>query len=247
MRVAVMALCFLLLSVSTADACGRCGLFGRRCAFAQKQVVVKPSYGYAYQQPSNTTNLSLINVYPQGTAQYSVAQLAQSYQVNPSLSLELSSRIAGQALDNQAASIRLAQEHSQTSAELQRQALALQLVQSAMGNSQVSASASSSLSLEVNQGSGARTDAGGAAQGSAVATGSLLAQKCAKCHGLDKQAPKAGLYYDQGHWLDASASVAALRVIAGHDVPEQMSSVIQSLTDEERCQLLLEVASLSRR
>lgn len=250
MRIAVIALTVLLLSASTADACGRCAIFGRGCRFAQKQIVVtKQSYGYQYQQPSNTTNLSLINVYPPGSVAYqSVAQLAQSYQVNPSLALELSAKAAGQALDNQAASIRLAQEHSAASQEIQRQALALQLVQAAMGTGQVQQQqTSSSLSLEVRQGTGVATDGGGSVQGGTAPARSLLATKCAQCHGLDLQSPKGQLYLDAEHTLTASDSVAASRVVSGLDVPEPMRDVIQSLTDAERCQLLIEIATLARR
>ena len=244
MRTVLLALCAVVLSASTADACSRCGLFGRRCAVVQKQVVVKKqAVAYAYQQPQNITNLSIINAYPAATSQFSVGHLAQSYQVNPSLALELSAKAAGQALDNQAASIRLAQEHSAASQEIQRQALALQLVQAAMGSGQ--SQQSSSLSVQVSQG----TRAGGtdSAGHSLPQSGSLIAQKCSKCHGLDLREPKGQLYYDDGHQLDASSSVAAIRVISGLDVPESMTEIITGLTEQERCQLLVEIATLSRR
>lgn len=246
-RVAV-ALFVVLLSTQTAEACLRCGLFGRRCAFVQKQVVVKKqAVSYAYQQPSNTTNLSLINVYPAASSTYGVSQLYQAYQVNPTLSLELSSRLADKALSNHEASIRLAQEHNSQSLELQRLQLATMHLQAAMGTGQQS-SASSSLQLNVTQGAGAvqqRQPLGGE-ELPPPRPGSLLSVKCAQCHGQSLQAPKAGLYIDEGISLDATQAMRAMQILTGHDVPEQMHDLITGLTQQERCDLMAEITQLWR-
>lgn len=243
-KTAILALCLSMLSASTADACGRCGLFGRRCSFVQKQVVVKKqAVAYAYQQPQNVTNLSIINAYPAATSQYGVAQIAQAYQTNPDLAVTLSARIAEQATNGLTAAIKSQQQSAAASVELQRLALATEHMRAAMGSSQ--SQEASSMSVQVRQGSGAGgTDS---AEHSLPQSGSLLSQKCSKCHGLDLREPKGQLYLDDGHQLDASSSVAAIRVISGLDVPEPMRDVITSLTEQERCQLLVEIATLSRR
>lgn len=245
MKTLIVVFGVAILSVQTADACSRCGIFGRGCKFVKQAVVVKPSYGYQYQQPQNVTNLSIVNAYPPGTAQYGVAQLAQAYQPNPDLSVTLSAKIAEQATSGLTAAIQAQSMAMQSTIELQRLALATEHMRAAMGSGQQQHTTSGSLSLEVRQGTG--SVAGGATDGQPTPPGSLLRDKCSQCHGVTLQAPKAGIYYDAGHVLDSSSAVAAMRVVSGLDVPEPMRDIIQSLTQEERCSLLLEIATLSRR
>lgn len=71
-------------------------------------------------------------------------------------------------------------------------------------------------------------------------TGSLVASKCAKCHGLQLTQPKKGLFFDSGHTLDCKSSLAAVRAVMAGKMPPG-----QSLSPEERSLLVDELVKLA--
>ncbi len=69
--------------------------------------------------------------------------------------------------------------------------------------------------------------------------GALVRQHCGSCHGLDKPAPKGGLYFDQGHGLECRSSLAAVKAVMSGKMPKG-----QQLTAEVRAALVQELVSL---
>lgn len=69
---------------------------------------------------------------------------------------------------------------------------------------------------------------------------SLVAQHCAKCHGLQMPEPKAGLFFDAGHNLNCKPSLAAVRAVSLGKMPKG-----QQLSAEVREGLVRELLSLT--
>jgi cytochrome c553 len=247
------ALLTILLALTLADyaqACGRCGIFGRGCRFAKvKAAVVYPQYA---QQASQTINIANF-AYPVGATQYSsVAQISQLYATNPALALEHSTRVAERSVSTMQSAIESLTANNEGVLELAKLQAATEHLRAALTTSQQQ----SSYTLRITQSSSGITvepltdtppmQGGGPAATQPPASSSLLALHCASCHGTDINAPKAGLYYDTGHQLDASNAMRALRILEGMDVPEAMQRLVAGLSDEDLAGLRSEIIGLTR-
>lgn len=79
----IVCLLLVFIAADSADACQRCGLFGRRCKFAQSSYYYYPAkqqVRYIQQQvavPQQIINIS--NVYPQGSTAYASVGSQQQY------------------------------------------------------------------------------------------------------------------------------------------------------------------------
>ncbi len=75
----------------------------------------------------------------------------------------------------------------------------------------------------------------------AIASGSMVAKKCASCHGLDKAEPAGGLYLDQGQGLDCRQALKAIKSVMSGTMPKDKS---QALTPEELTAVVEELTKL---
>lgn len=70
---------------------------------------------------------------------------------------------------------------------------------------------------------------------------SVIAAKCAQCHGLNLTEPKGSVFLDAGHQLDCSVVVKALKLIKAGKMPKD-----GSLTDQEKGAIFDELLSLEK-
>lgn len=70
---------------------------------------------------------------------------------------------------------------------------------------------------------------------------SLVAEKCASCHGLELSAPKGGLYFDADHPLDPGPAIQALKAVQNGTMPKGAT-----LSDDEFEQLTAELLALAK-
>lgn len=271
----ILLWCFIAFAIGatlaeTASACGRCGLFGRRCRFAHVAVVdqfaVTP-YAAApsvltIQNNYNAPNGAAAFLAPQGQTVYGLTQAAQPYILSPDAVLRQAAELtkgaqslAQQGLTGyqQTASLALTLSASQPAI----QAAALTAPQ------QLNAGRSSSQSIKLTQNANgqwtveAGTSDGAQAQPAVEqptvpAAGveqpqaelpqgpSLVAKHCASCHGQDLAAPKGKLYFDAGLQLDCGPGMSAVKAVMSGKMPKGVA-----LSPEEKGQLIQELAALT--
>ena len=264
------SLILVAVVAADASACTRCGLFGRRCRFFSGHVDAIAVAPYVAATPQNIVvqnnfqapNGAAAFLAPQGQSVYGLAQAAQPYYLDPSAVLRQAAeltkgaqQLAQQGLNGyqQTASLALTLQASQPA--IQAAALTapqqlnagrsvsqtIKLTQNASGQWTVEAGSSE------NQGGGE----GGAPTQPAVPPSplsdpqpsgpSLVAKHCASCHGLDKAAPKGGLFYDGGHKLDCGPSLKAIQSVMTGKMPKGVQ-----LTPEEKGELIRELATLGQ-
>lgn len=269
---AILTLLLAVLLADTAQACDRCGF--RQCRIRNPvRVYQSPVYAAPIQYqapavayPQQITNLSISNVYPTGSTVYGsgVASLSQLYAVNPAQQLEMLNRMI-QGTHETAAKVTASIEANNAQvAEVAKLQLAVEHLKAATATGGA-AGASSSVTLRITQGAngmkvetvedqqpqsetrpqGAHPPSGQAERLPAPGS-SIVAAKCASCHGLELPQPKAGLYFDAGHKLTPSLGIRALDILAGNDVPEEMKPLVSKLTNEEKGLLMEEILALSR-
>lgn len=264
----VMELVFLSL-VPDASACSRCGLFGNRCKFSSHVAVapvavVKQPEVFVVQnnfpQPNGAAILA-----QQGTGVYGFQAAAQAYTLDPAAVLRQAADLARGAQQlakdgvdgfNTSASLAL-QLNSQANDSLAR-GTAAAMVLNAAGLNQASPSSSQALRIfrgsdgrwQVDQASpdevSARIEAGVSTKPApqspaAIGAGSVIAKKCASCHGLDKAEPAGGLYLDQGQGLDCRQALKAIKSVMSGSMPKDKS---QALTPEELTAIVEELTKL---
>lgn len=102
-RFALIALGLVALFATEADACGRCGLFGRHCRFhhvAHEQYIAP----VVVQQQPDVQNFVFNNTFPvpflagQGSSVYGYSLAASAYTFDPNLFLDRSARLTELAL-----------------------------------------------------------------------------------------------------------------------------------------------------
>lgn len=271
------AVASLLLAVFAADAeaCQRCGLFGRLCRFQSvaHHVAVAPAVAYQtppvfvvqnnYPQPNGAAGL----LAQQGATVYGYQAAASAYLVNPAEVLRQAAELSKAATATASLGLTGYSSTAQTALALQagivepmvRGHAAAQVLEAA-GLARQSAAAPQSFALRVT-----RTPAGQWAVESvepaeaAAAAGvapleavppappaptqsngvSILATKCAQCHGLSLAQPKAGLYFDAGHTVDCATVLKAIRAVKTDTMPKG-----GTLTPQEKGQILDELLAL---
>lgn len=273
----IVMLAALGIQVNDADACGRCGVFGRSCRF-QSHVVQKVVAAPVVATPVVQQQQPLFvvqNNYPQPLAVQGQTVYGGSYQqVAASLTMDASAYLAGaQALQRDTlATLKAGQDaasdafHSvlslqATVAEPLARGEAAERVLRAAGLS--ASPAGQTLALKITQTSDGRwqvenatpeqvTDAANEAVGhnhpkppvpknGGGQQRSLVAAKCASCHGLELSAPKGGLYFDADHPLDPGLAIQALKAVQNGTMPKGAT-----LTDQEFEQLTAELLALAK-
>ena len=249
----------------------RCRFFsGHVDAVAVTPYVAATPQTLVIQNNLNAPNGAAAFLAPQGQSVYGLAQAAQPYYLDPSAVLRQAAeltkgaqQLAQQGLTgyNQTASLALTLQASQPA--IQAAALTvpqqlntgrsvsqtIKLTQNASGQWTVEAGSSE------NQGGGEGgaptqpavppsplSDPQPEAPGAIPSGGqSLVAKHCASCHGLDKSAPKGGLFYDGGHKLDCGPSLKAIQSVMSGKMPKGVQ-----LTPEEKGELIRELATLGQ-
>lgn len=286
-----LALAAVLSLVSTADACTRCGLFGRNCRFASiahEQVVVAPIAAspevlvVQNNLPAAPAGYSAPLLAPQGPTVYGYQASAAAYYADPAEMLRQSSDLAKGVQQLMQSALDAHKETSQLAIEAQtvqndslnralaaaailqaaglnqpqQQSQALRIYKDGAGNWQVESAEpqavnakvqafSAKISSSATKGGGAVTPpaqaetAGPAGVSPSLPGKSLLAAKCAKCHGTDKQQPAAGLYFDAGVALDCDTLEKANADVLDGKMPKG-----SSLTDAEKLAVLSELKVL---
>lgn len=245
MRSIVVALLVVVSFASSAEACNRCGLFGRKCR--NQAVYYSPIYKQqAAYYPQHILNIA--NVYPQGSSVYSAGSAAQLYAVNPELAITSATRVADGAIQSLQAAIKLGESNIGQVAEVAKIQAATEHLRLAMSAGQQQ---SSNLTLRITQGAGGiqvqQVQDPGSDQPPPrddQPSTSMLSQKCAKCHGVDLAQPKGGLYFDVGATVNSEQFADSMVVLSGVNVPEPMKALVESLTDQEKGQLIQELRDL---
>ena len=265
-RIKLLALSLILVAIVAADAsaCTRCGLFGRRCrffsghvdAFAVAPYVAATPQNLVIQNNYNAPNGAAAFLAPQGNSVYGLAQASQPYYLDPSAVLRQAAeltkgaqQLAQQGLTgyNQTASLALTLQASQPAIQAAALTAPQQLNSGRSVSQTIRLTQNSAGQWTVEAGSGE----GGAPTQPAVPPSplsdpqpsgpSLVAKHCASCHGLDKAAPKGGLFYDGGHKLDCGPSLKAIQSVMTGKMPKGVQ-----LTPEEKGDLIRELATLGQ-
>jgi len=265
---AVVALALVAIVAADASACTRCGLFGRRCRFfaghvdavAVTPLVAATPTNLVVQNNFNAPNGAAAFLAPQGNSVYGLAQAAQPYSLDPSAVLRQAAeltkgaqQLAQQGLNgyNQTASLALTLQASQPAIQAAALTAPQQLSTSKPVSQTITLSQNASGKWVVEAG----TSDGGASTQPATspppstpapeiapsAGPSLVAKHCASCHGLDKAAPKGGLFYDAGNKLECWPSLKAIQSVMSGKMPKGVQ-----LTPEEKGELIRELATLGQ-
>lgn len=268
LRTAAMFLLALVVADS-ADACTRCGRFGRRCQFVhQVAVPVFVESPVIVQDVAAATPQTLViqNNYnaPNGAAAaliaqpgntvYGLQQAAQPYYLDPQDVLRQAAALTKGAQE-------LAQQGLQGYQQTASLALTLNATQPALAAAiqapqQFTAPQSSSQTITLKQGGDGRWQldvgqpgqVGASTKPQAVeapairpnASQSLVAKHCASCHGLDNPTPKARLNFDAGHRLDCETAMAGVKSVLSGKMPKG-----KQLSPDERERLVAELVELS--
>lgn len=214
--VPILTLLLGLLSFADANACERCGLFGRKCRFSgyyYPKVLVQEA---AYQAPSQTiifNNAIAQPLAPQGSTLYGVSLASQGYLLNP----ESMRNLAEQYLSLSSEVVDQAMAANATSAEVLRQQGNVTLAIAAMqANSQPAPAATaagvSKQTVTIRQQGGTTTVESGVA--SELGAGFT----CAKCHSGANA--KAGLVFDGETLLDCDTILAGIAAVKSGKMPK---------------------------
>lgn len=220
MRFLIALIAGLLMGVVTADAsaCGRCGLFGRRCRFSSHHVA---AVAYA---PPTSTNIIFNNLYPAspyllaqgGQSIYGVQTAAGAYGDSPALFMDRAARFTELALQQSGDATAAFNETGRLALELNdaadRRAKNTALALSAMEANREPSSQVLQIQIQDGVMSIVQPPAAQPLEAPAIVT----AVTCAKCHTGDK--PPKGIVLDGSQPFDLEKAMAA--VIAGKMPPK---------------------------
>jgi len=246
----------LLLLVSDAAACGRCGLFGNRCKFAAAHVVAAPLVvkapevlviQNAFAQPNGLALLA-----NQGTTAYGLQAAAQAYTLDPAAVLRQAAELtrgaqslAADGLNGFSSTASLALQLNSPANDALAKGTAAALVLQSAGLNQPGASQSQSLRIardasgrwQVQHEEPAKAVQALERPTAEIAGDSLIKAKCAQCHGTTLSEPKGGLYLDAGAPLDCAAALKSIDAVLSGRMPkgqqlsaEEVTGLVKELT-----------------
>lgn len=255
----------LLVVGAEAQACQRCGLFGRNCryqTYTYSHVAVAPVVQYQqpdvfvvqnnYPQPNGAVGL----LAQQGATTYGLQAASSAYFVNPAETLRQAAELAKAA--NVTAQIGLTGYTQTAQAQLSLQAAiteplvrsqAAAQVLTAAGLNQTGPAQASSLAIKISRnadGTWAITQAGAtavtqqAAAATPAAAPSLVVQYCADCHGAGLAEPKGGLVIDRQE-LSCGLALRAYRAVMSGKMPQGVT-----LDEATKAQLSAELIELAK-
>lgn len=232
----LVGLALVLLFAGSADACSRCGIFGRGCRFGHHHVqAVEAVVAAPIVQPPV---VSIINNYPagngaaatllapQGGTVYGLSTAVQAYSLDPAQVLRQAQELTKGAQD-------LAREGLEGYGKTAALALTLSASQPAIQAvvAQPVVSQPQSLTLKLVDGKWV-VDSPPAPQSNTAPNapkapqtlpaglgGSLVKKHCASCHGSDLAAPKGSLFLDAGVVLDCESLVKSVNRVSKGEMP----------------------------
>jgi mono/diheme cytochrome c family protein len=234
----LFGLILTLLFVSSADACSRCGIFGRGCRFGHHHVqAVEAVVAAPIIQPPV---VSIINNYPagngaaatllapQGGTVYGLSTAVQAYSLDPA-------QVLRQAAELTKGAQQLAQQGLTGYGQTAALALTLQAsqpaVQAVVSQPIISQPQPQSLTLKLVNGKWEVDSPGMVAQNTAPELpkapqtlpaglgGSLVKKYCASCHGSDLATPKGSIFLDAGVALDCDLLVKSVNRVSKGEMP----------------------------
>lgn len=232
----LVGLVLALLFASSADACSRCGIFGRGCRFGHHHVQAVEAFVAApiVQPPV----VSIINNYPagngaaatllapQGGTVYGLSTAVQAYSLDPTQVLRQAQELTKGAQDlareglegyGKTAALALTLSASQPAIQAvvaqpvvsQPQSLTLKLVD---GKWVVDSPSAPQINTAPNAAKAPQTLPTGLG-------GSLVKKYCASCHGSDLAAPKGAIFLDAGVALDCELLVKSVNRVSKGEMP----------------------------
>lgn len=254
MRAILAALAVIVATSESAEACGRCGLFGARCRHA---AVVVPHVAVAPIVQAAPEVLLVNNIYPQpngaaallaqqGGTLYGYQQAALPLRVDPSETLRQAAelargaqRLAQTGLDGYQSSAQLALTLQSSTDDALARGTAAAAVLSAAGLNPATSLQSQQQTLRITQQGGKWTVDQQQAPLRQTAAGGLVDRLCASCHGQQKTQPDGGLYVFGGARLSCEQTLAAIAAVTSGKMPKG-----QQITSDERQALVAELLTL---
>lgn len=265
----VVSMCGLV--ASDAEACNRCGLFGRACRLqSHHQQAVAVAVPVAAPEV-----LVVNNVYPpanggaallaqQGGTVYGLQAAALQYRVDPAETLRQAAelargaqRLAETGLSGYQTSASLALQLQASTDDTLAKGVAASAVLSAAGLNPQAQQLNSPQSLRITRGFDGRWNVEQLDQGQVAAqlelraesrqgtqrqvSGSLIDQHCAKCHGRDKASPDGGLYVFPGQPIPRESLLEAIRLVDSGKMPKG-----QELPGDTRAGIIRELLTLEQ-
>ena len=203
---------------------------------------------YGYQQAAAQYFVSPADVLRQAAelakAAGQTAQLGlNGYNATAQTQLNLQASFADNLSRGQAAS-QVLQAAGFTAPATQQQSLALRISRGADGQWAVTQADPVSVNQQITarlETSTTTTPTPAPTPEAVAKSNSIIAAKCASCHGLDKTEPKAGIFLDAGHQLDCKVVLSSLKAIKDNKMPKG-----GSLTPEEKGRIMEELLALSK-
>lgn len=269
LRIAALFLLSLIVADS-ADACTRCGLFGRRCRFAHQvavpvfvetPVIVQDVAAAApstlvIQNNYNAPNGAAAALIAQpGNTVYGLQQAAQPLLIDPNEHLRRAAQLVDSVTELAQKGLQGYNQNTSLALTLSAtQPLLAQAVQAPQAYTAPQQPIGQSITLrqggdgrwqlDVGQpgsiGASAKPQSVEAPQIRPNASQSLVAKHCASCHGLDNPTPKARLNFDGGHRLDCKTAMAGVKSVLSGKMPKG-----KQLSPDERDRLVAELVELS--
>ena len=267
--VALVAGVLLFGCASPAEACGRCGLFGRACKFAAHHVpvaVVTPVVAAAPEV------FVVNNVYPpanggaallaqQGGTVYGLQAAALQYRVDPAETLRQAAELARGAqklaetgLNGYQTSASLALQLQANADDTLAKGVAASAVLSAAGLNPAQQQTAPQ-SLRITRGADGKWGVEQLGPGEVAAqlevrasgkplqqqaSGSLVDRHCGRCHGAEETQPDGGLYVYAGAALSESQRNKAVQAVVSGEMPRG-----QQLASDVRLDVIRELLTLT--
>lgn len=252
----ILALLLVLVTAVSADACHRCGRFGRGCRYHHPVIVAAPVVAaQPYVAPASQTNI-VINgsippylLAPQANSVYgghTYQAQAQAYAPNNAAYMDAAARFTdraftlaetGQSGFKESLDLKMAYDDAYT-----MRLTNAQMFYAALTANQAAPSPQKfRATVEGGKLSFEKADANG--EFTAVGQNSLLMQRCANCH--SKGGAKGGLAVD-GTQPVLDRSVRRFNEIFGKgvNVPEAMKTLVQGMSPQDKGKLLEELLAL---
>lgn len=231
---------FVLLIAGDVLACQRCGLFGNRCRFSKRAVVVNHAVPVVQQQVVPPQTITIQNNYngqaltsplaAQGSTAYGYSSAALAYNVDPNQLLSTAARLTENA--QRLAEEGFAEYQKTAQLSLTQQGDVAKILAATAHLKAATSSSSQTLKVEVGGSGPPKVTAQPPLEG-ATNRPTIFASSCVKCH--SGAAPKGKFSLD-GPTYDPATITKALRVISSGTMPPADSGI--TLSNEQKGQIM---------
>ena len=270
MRAILAALAVIVATSESAEACGRCGLFGARCRHA---AVVVPHVAVAPIVTTAPEVLLVNNIFPQpngaaallaqqGGTLYGYQQAVAPLRVDPAETLRQAAelargaqRLAETGLNGYQTSASLALQLQASADDTLARGVAASAVLSAAGLNPAQQQQTAPQSLRITRGADGKWGVEQLGPGEVAAqlevrangkplqqqaSGSLVDRHCGRCHGAEKTQPDGGLYVFAGAALSEAQRNKAVQAVVSGEMPRG-----QQLASDVRLDVIRELLTLT--